>query len=489
MEALPILLFWGLALWALFGKAQVQLYLFFGSMAFGAFAVIPSELTGGLTFTPTPMVLMLIIARSLCSPGGFVFFATSALSPKRLLLLLLFWITAILATMFLPRFFAGEIIIIPVRLELSTFGEPLFPTTQNISQLAYMTISIFAVFAFARLLRDPLIRQHALKAMCVGAGMAVFTGLLDFASGYVGLDPILSPFRTASYSLMTEVQIMGGKRVVGLMPEASAYGGLCVMFLSLTYFFRYAMLKRQTRERTAPILILLLIAMIWLSTSSASYVGLFVFLLCATIEWTVRKGTRRAGRISPKGMGVEFWTAWTLLVVVGCVVLFAPSLLDPIVEKVNEMVLNKSQTSSFEERSMWTATGWNALIDTWGLGVGIGATRTSNFAAAVFSNTGLIGGLLYFGFVLQTVRRKLSPGADPASQVMLGAVRYAFIPSFIVALLTATTPDFGSYNAFLFGIALAVVISDLKRQREIPRPTPYPLAMPLSSHVSHGMPK
>lgn len=489
MEALPILLFWGLALWALFGKAHVQLYLFFGSMAFGAFAVIPPEVTGGLTFTPTPMVLMLIVARSLCSPGGFVFFATSALSPRRLLLLLLFWITAILATLFLPRFFAGQINIIPVRLELSTFGEPLFPTTQNISQLAYITISIFAVFAFTRLLRDPQVRQHALNAMCVGGGLAVFTGLLDFIGGYVGLDPILSPFRTASYSLMTEVQIMGGKRVVGLMPEASAYGGLCIMFLCLTYFFRYAMQKRRTRERTAPTLMLLLIGMIWLSTSSASYVGLFVFLLCATIEWTVRKGTRRAGRISPKGMGVEFWTAWTLLVLVGCVVLFAPSLLDPITEKVNEMVLNKSQTSSFEERSMWTATGWKALVDTWGLGVGIGATRTSNFAAAVFSNTGVIGGLLFFGFVVQSLRRKLLPGADPASQVMLNAVRYGFVPPFTVALLTATTPDFGSYNAFLFGIALAVVISDLKRQRETPRLSPYPLALPLPAHAGPGMPR
>ncbi|WP_089170187.1 hypothetical protein [Azotobacter chroococcum] len=465
MEAIPIALFWGLALLGLFGKSHVLLYLFFGSMPFGAFAVVPPELTGGLTLTPTPMVALLIIMRSLCSWGGLMFFASAARSRKRLLLLFLFWLVAIVTTMFMPRFFAGEVTIIPVRLEVFTFGEPLQPTTQNFSQLIYLTISVFAVFAFARLLRDPVQRQHALSAMCLGATLAIFTGLLDYLSQYVTLDSVLEPFRTATYALMTEVEIFGGKRVVGLMPEASAYGGLCISFLCSIYFLRHAMSNRWLRERAAPLLIFLLMLFIWLSTSSAAYVALFVFGLVAVMEWGWRKNTGSTDTFMRRGLGFEFWTAFAALVGLSLILLFNPSLLDPIAEKVDEMILNKTQTSSYEERSMWTAIGWQALADTWGLGVGIGSTRTSNFAAAIFSNTGVIGGLLYFAFVLQILLRKLPSAIDGVDNAMLNGVRYAYIPPFVVGLLAGTTADFGTHNAFLYGIALAVVASVSKKQK------------------------
>ncbi|TBW08928.1 hypothetical protein E0E52_05600 [Azotobacter chroococcum] len=463
MEAIPIALFWGLTLLGLFGKSHALLYLFFGTMPFGAFAVVPPALTGGLTLTPTPMVVLFIIMRSLCSWGGLKFFAAAAYSRKRLLLLFLFWLVAITTTIFMPRFFAGEITIIPVRLEIASFGEPLKPTTQNFSQLAYLTISIFAVFAFARLLRDPVQRRHALSAMYLGAALTVFTGLLDFLSQYVALDGLLSPFRTATYALMTEAQALGGKRVVGLMPEASAYGGLCISFLCLIYFLRHAMTENWLREFASPALVALLVLFIWLSTSSGSYVGLAVFGLIATMEWTWRKNSKSADTFAHRRLGFEFWTAFSAVLGLSLIILLSPSLLDPIVEKVNEMVFNKTQTSSYEERSMWTAVGWQALADTWGLGVGIGGTRTSNFAAAVFSNTGVAGGMLYFAFVLQTLLSRLPAGSDGLSRAMLRGVHLAYIPAFVVGLLAGTTADFGSYNAFLYGASLAVTISAAKQ--------------------------
>ncbi|PTQ70653.1 hypothetical protein [Pseudomonas sp. GV071] len=489
MDALPIALFWGLALFGLFGRAHVLLYLFFGSIPFGAFAVIPPEITGGLTLTPTPMVVLLIILRSVASPGGLEFFAGAAFSPKRLFLLFMFWLVAIFVTIFMPRLFMGKITIIPVRLELSTFGEPLMPTSQNFSQLAYLSISVFAVFAFTRLLRSPEMRKHALNAMCLGGAMAVLTGFLDYMSQYVGMDAVLSPFRTASYALMTEVQIMGGKRIVGLMPEASVFGGRCIMFLSLLYFFRHAIPERWLRKRVVPVLIPLLILFVWLSTSSAGYVGLLVFFLAAVIEWAIRKSQRRADLLSPKGLGLEFWVAWTALVGVGVVVLFAPGLLDPIIEKINEMVLNKSQTSSYEERSMWTAVGWQALIDSYGLGVGIGATRVSNSLVAILSNTGVLGGVLYFAFALQTLMRKLPVHASGLSRALMTGCRYSYIPAFIVGLLTSTTPDFGSFNSFLYGLALAVIITTPKKLPQPEAPKVFRVIQPPMHHPFGDVPR
>ena len=63
MTAIPIVLFWTLALHGLFSRKPMLVYLFFATMPVGAFAVIPTSLTGGLTFTPTPVIALLLIAR------------------------------------------------------------------------------------------------------------------------------------------------------------------------------------------------------------------------------------------------------------------------------------------------------------------------------------------------------------------------------------------------------------------------------------------
>lgn len=141
----------------------------------------------------------------------------------------------------MPRIFAGLVTIIPMRLEEWTSGIPLYPTQQNISQLMYLTISIVTVStACALAFRSASTRQHLLSALCVGGVLIVFTGVLDLA----GLGPYLDMFRTAQYAYSTDVEIADVKRVVGLMPEASAYGSLAVSFLSAIYFFRRAIALR-----------------------------------------------------------------------------------------------------------------------------------------------------------------------------------------------------------------------------------------------------
>lgn len=464
MDFIPILIFWGLAVWAMFGPLHILLYLFFGSLTFGTMATISPSLTAGLTFTPTAIVMLITIVRLLVSKEGVVFVIAQAMKINRLLLLFLFWIVAIITTLFMPRLFAGEVSIIPVRYSTFTLGDPLTPTSQNISQLAYITISIFFVFALFRLLRNPAFFEHLMKAILMGAIMVLVSGCLDLLDYYVDISMLLDPFRTASYSLLVEVEILGVKRVVGLMPEASAYGSLCIFFLCLVHFFRDAIPQDWVRERLAPAIVLLLILFVWLSTSSAAYVGLVAFLFVAVGEWSGRKNTLYLSMHKNRRFGFEFWTAWLLLSMLGMVVLFNPALLDPIVDKMDQLVFNKTETSSYEERSMWTAVGWRALFDTWGLGVGMGATRTSSFIAAVFSNTGIIGGALYFGFVAQILLRKKTLSNSKEYDVLLRGVRYAYIPSFIVSILVGTTADFGSLNAVLYAMALALVSIPNKRE-------------------------
>ncbi|MDJ0919674.1 MAG: hypothetical protein QNI84_00990 [Henriciella sp.] len=453
MITLPVILFWAIAGLGLMGRPNVLIYLLFASMSFGAFAAIPPALLGDLTLVPATVCAMLIVARTFLSTPGMTFFLNS-LGGKRLGLLFAFWFVAVLVTMFMPRLFAGFVTIMPIR-ATNLIESPLYPSMQNISQLAYLTVSVFLVFALTRILRTFEMQQVALKALCFGGLIAVVTGTLDYASQYIPISTFLDQFRTATYELHVEAEVMNAKRVVGLMPEASAFGAHCVGMLTAIYFFRRSIADDALRNTYAPILIGLLAGFAWLSTSSAAYVGLGLFGLFAGIEWVWRATTVPAGSRRREGMALEAWALFWGATALMIMMMMRPDILDPVYEMLDEMVFQKASTSSFDERNNWTAVSWQALMDTYGLGVGIGSTRPSNAFVAVMSNAGFVGGALFYAFVLQSLTRKALPG-DSYGEAMLTGVRWAFLPGFGISLLIGTSADFGVFNAFLFGLATAI---------------------------------
>ena len=456
MEIIPIGLFWCLAFWAICQRPHALIYLFFATMPFGSFAALPTAMTGGLTLTPTPIVGLLMIVKELASSGGLRIAIAGALKPSGLLLLFLFWLVACIATFFMPRFFAGQIEVVPVRSVGLFSTSMLFPTLQNVSQIVYTSISVFTVFVFSRVLRTPEMRQHALSALCLGALVTVFTGLIDFVSQSFSLQSALEIFRTASYTLLTEDEVMGSKRVVGLMPEASSFGGLVLSFLAGVYFFRRAMAPGLLRDRIAPVLIVALLALVWLSTSSSAYLGLALFGVSLVAEWCWRLFAAGRNPYLRRGLATEFWLGMLGVGLLLAVALVAPQVFAPMITMIDLMVFQKSSTSSFEERSMWTQISWNALLSTHGLGVGMGGTRASNFVVALSSNAGFLGAAFYFMFVVQCLLFRKAAQGDSQGVALLSACRWSYLPAFCAILTVGTTPDFGLFNAFLYGFAVAI---------------------------------
>lgn len=456
MEAIPIGIFWCLALWACLQRRHALVYLFFATMPFGSFAALPTAMTGGLTLTPTPIVALLMVMKEFSSRHGMRSAVASALRPSGLLLLTLFWTVACVATVFMPRFFAGQVEVVPVRSVGLFSTSMLFPTAQNISQMVYTTVSVLTVFAFSRILRDHDMRQHALAALCLGATVTILTGLVDLVSQSLSLQSALEVFRTASYTLLTEDEVMGSKRIVGLMPEASSFGGLLLGYLAAVYYFRRAMPLGWMRDRLAPVLIGALLLLVWLSTSSSAYLGLALFGATLVAEWCWRLVAAGRNPYLRRGIGSEFWLGMLGLGLLLLVVIAAPEIFAPVIKMVDLMVFQKSSTSSFEERSMWTKVSWNALLSTHGLGVGMGGTRASNFAVALASNAGFLGAGLYVLFVVHCLLVRRAPQDDLQGAALLSACRWAYLPAFCASLTVGTTPDFGLFNAFLYGFAAAV---------------------------------
>lgn len=478
MIYVPLAIFWMLFGWAMFSKRPVVLYLFFASIPVGAFATIPTNLTAGVTLTATPMISALLIGKVFLDRKGPDFLLTSALRPGRMLLLFLFWVVAVVTTMFMPRIFMGDIRIVPIRGDL---GETmaLFPTPQNITQVVYMTISVLTVFAFARILQSRDDRQHALKALVLGGAVAVFTGLLDFATQFAPIEPLLTPWRTASYALATNVEVFGSKRVVGLMPEASAFGGVALAMLCALIFLRRVIQSARVRNFYAPIVIGGLVLCVWLAKSSGAYLGLAVLVLLILSEAMFRAFSRGGQRkLHRQDLVGEFMLVLGIVVVAGIFVILQPTIMDPIYAIVDRMVLSKTESGSFEERGFWRATAIEALFASHGLGVGLGGTRSSSSVVAIFAGTGFLGGLLFYGFVLQTLLRR-SRHMDWEGQFVISAVRFAFIPPFVVSMMVGGA-NFGPMNAFFLGIVTATVISrsNLARRRQARRSRhamrPYP---------------
>lgn len=467
MIYIPVAIFWILALWAFASRGPALLYLFFGSMAFGSFAVIPTELTAGLTFTAVPIVMLLLIARVLLTPDGTSFFLTSALRFDRLALLFLFWVVSAATAVIMPRLFAGEVLVVGIR-DVRSGATLLAPTAQNISQLVYISISIFAVFAFAKILRSREDRQHALKAAVFGGAVVCVTGVLDYIGNVVGpVEAALSLFRTASYAFAIDVEVLGSQRIVGLMPEASTFGGMCLGFLCILVFFRRVIADQRVRNVWAPVLIGLLALMVYLSTSSGALLGLGVLALVLGADALLRAFTRgKRGQMQRGDLIGEAGIVLGLLGLAGLSLVFVPQVLDPVIALLDRMVFSKATSGSFAERGMWRQVSFDALLATNGLGVGLGSTRASSHFVAIFASTGVLGGLLYFGFIAQTMLRS-SRGMDWEGQLILTAFRFAYIPTFVLGLLVGG-PDFGGLTAFAFGIAVAVSTVHLEQVRRYP---------------------
>lgn len=457
LQFLPLLIYWSFALWGLGSRKPVLLVLLFVCFSFGSFTVMPPALTGGLTFLPVTMTALLICFKEfILYRSGLERMAGVISRPG--MLLFLFWLVTLFVTIFIPRLMAGEIIVVPMRGSGILMETALLaPSRQNISQMANITISVFTVFALFQMLQRPGMIAVFLKALFIGGATLVITGSLDLATSYVpGVGFLLEPFRTATYALLTEDTLRDGtRRIVGLMPEASSYGSFCISFMSFIYFLRPG-LTDANLQRKALWLCAGLGLFAGLSTSSAAYVGLGVFSILASVEWLGRAlGARRSARAGGRLIRLEALGIFAVLTVVCPLLVIYPALLDPVLTRIDVMVLQKGNTTSYLERNMWTWTSLEALWDSYLIGVGVGSTRASNGFVALFSTTGLLGLLLYYGFVLILLLRKIPEHTPPLARAIITAARLSFWPSFAITFLIGTLADFGAMGALRWAVIMA----------------------------------
>ncbi|MCJ2121690.1 hypothetical protein [Methylobacterium sp. J-077] len=418
--------------------------MFFAAAAFGSLAIVPVEMVGGVNLLPQPVLAAAILARLLATPSALARSVELLTNPRRLGILALFLGTSVLTTAIMPVLFRDRVNVITMS-AAQEGASPLRPGTYNLTQTAYLTLSVGAVLIFSLLAEQPRLLPMLRNAVLAGAVTVALSGLLSLVVNTIGVPEALDAFRTVSYTLLTSDEVIGVKRLVGLMPEASAFGALCVLYGATIAFCLPGWSGTTRFVAGATTLTLLILAA--LSTSSTAYVGLglcFALFFLNALRRLFSARSRRRGIKLPEIMG-----AFAISAGLAALLLFVPQAIDGVREMINVVLFQKVGSASYLERMMWNETALRAFWETQGFGVGIGSARASNWFVALFSNAGLIGGGLMMLFVAQTLMRALP--RDMTAETVLG-----FKASIVVACglagVSGTSPDFGVGVGAIYGI-------------------------------------
>lgn len=424
-------------------------------LAFNALAVAPPAVTGGVSITAPFFCFLLFSIRIFLQEGPKRYFA-AAFSLNLFGLYTLFILYGLLATYLFPIVFEGQIYIYPVQIPTDGVAilQPLARTSSNLTQASYMTLSFLLAISVSFLAAETDVAKLVRGSVYPLVAIIIITGVLDL----LDLNEILSFFRNANYALVGDTQIGSTKRIVGATPEAASFG-----FLTAGCFSMLLLLRGVFRiDAVWLVSLLLCLAFSCLSASSTAYGMIFTaFFVCAVQQaFSVLFGNREDARFA-----VQFFMATTGAAILFLLVLYTqPFFKERVFELTDQLIFEKSLTSSYEERSRWSRATLDSFFSSGGLGIGLGSARSSNALINVLASTGLPGTMF---LVLFFIKIFLNEAGLRLALSGIGS-ELALIPILAGLALSGTTPDLGPFVALLIGLHFGLIGSEgLRRWRPV----------------------
>lgn len=210
----------------------------------------------------------------------------------------------------------------------------------------------------------------------------IFIGVWKYiADNFGGWFPEEFFFNNTTYDLGNISQSVGGKlRFTSLFAEAS----ICGLFLAVFWWNVFYLKMRNKTILLTSILVCLLLSM----ASTGFFCVLFGFLIYLITKRNVKF------IITLIIMGsVLYWTAQQL------------NLLDVFYD----MTVNKTSSESAEVRSQIMLSGLKILKDTYGCGIGLGASNGSGLALTLLGQIGVLGCALFMGwlyFIIKYLKKR-----------------------------------------------------------------------------------
>lgn len=437
------LLLW---LWVTLKDPDKGVLVVLASMPFGMFAALSA---GGLA------ILMPYLLASLTITVFFLRRFSGQIRgihvPRSGFYLMLFGLYAVFSAVILVRFFAGEFLVFPLSFDrlgtrtsifFSSTMKPLAPGNSNISQSVYVLLSVLFFIAAADVFRrrgPAILEQGLIWAGSINIGL----GVLDMA----GADTLLALIRTADYALGNELRVFGFPRVIGGFSEAAAFGAFSAALAG--YFAPSYLIARRSSHGVLALGNAMGTVMAF---SSTGYAALAVVVLLILLH---------ARHFLGRGLSRAFGHWLVIMLALAVLALSAAVVMTPFLgtagDVADRLFLQKAASSSGLERAAWARSGFDAFVQTWGLGAGAGSLRANGLAAVLLGSVGLPGTLFFLGF-LWSALGPAGPIGDANGTRLFYAARVGALTMLSAMMVSGTTPD-----PPLLLVSLAAVASVARR--------------------------
>lgn len=423
------------------------------SSLFGATAALALPAAGGVGVAPAYvmlgfLVLQIVISRRVADmllaplhvPGGVC------------LTFLVGW--GALSAVFVPRLFEGVTQI--SSLDRSSSGvvtegyESLHSVSGNITQTGYAVAALIGFSAMILLLRTERGYEKFQRAMIILALLTALSALLDLLGFYVmGFDP-LSIFKTAGYVVFNETELAGMKRISGTFSEASSYASFSLVLCA----FCFELYLQGVKKKLMRFVCIMLLLFLLLSTSTTAYTALLIY----SVILMTHAGLRMFSRAEMNRFSVVGGSLLALIFTVVFLVMLSPLVHDRVNELLYTVILTKGQSESGVARAMLNANAWQAFVDTWGVGVGLGSSRASSYVLVLLSNIGIPGVVLYCLWLSRIFTAEKNPTLPTNVAATVSASRWAIVAALISASISASVFDVGLLFYFLCAASVAHVM-------------------------------
>jgi hypothetical protein len=317
----------------------------------------------------------------------------------------------------------GLIRLVPARLSFSM-----------VAQLAFLAVNFMLIVLLVSARRiehvaDAMIRGTMISAVVV-VGLCLWQLLHRLLGIYFPSDLI---YTSHGWALHAVKSIAGVPRINGPFQEPSFLAAYLVSALAF-------MLRAWSglREWQYGALSIGLLFSLLLTTSTTAYLSLGVLLMIVVITQVVIPGLKGRGVPASGVYLAVFGLVSSVIVLLLLSVSGSQGVLDAV-------LFGKSETSSFSERVASDYRAIGILLETFGLGIGLGANLPSSFGAHLLSNVGVVGTLLFFGFVLTLTATALHCASKLVAgqhSVWLSAAVYGLWAHLIARLIAVPTTSF-----------------------------------------------
>ncbi|MCF1303371.1 hypothetical protein [Raoultella ornithinolytica] len=299
-------------------------------------------------------------------------------------------------------------------------GVPLAFSSGNINQLVLITFNLITLYVFYKR-RNLLSPDDAMRAIIIS--VIIFS---SYCFIWIINKPFASIIEGVMYNAEHNANAVFESRLSGTFGEPS-FAGIFIGSLIPPLFFS-----------NKKILKIISVMMLFFLYKNASTSGIFTFMVSLSLSFCIR------GNLVKNALAII------------SIIIFSGLIYFSFETYITEYISNKSETGSGIVRQASNLNALNILVDTFGLGAGVGSARISSLLFSVLANFGLWA-TIYLVYIIVSFIRKSENVFSHSKKTLIMVLISAVLGS------CSANPDY-SY-AFIWGLIFCCMLTGENKKK------------------------